>query len=578
MGACADEKVTKTASTNKADFATAIKDKMPIPQYNDETIAKAEAFALAPDQDFQVNLPQKIDTNKILQKYPNRFDNQGKISDAFNENDQYIPNKQQQQSLEATRNRLIASLANQKDKNTANLLTQQLQSGAVLGQNIAIKNDLREEYEIANPNEGLKSPFDVIKKDPNQIYSPTDSLNRPDTSDPYAFGNNAKALGASILLGGNIGAINKNSVPLLNQTPKTETSALKYNPNPIALLVPLTGPRSSLGKDFQDSALLALQQFAQNSGQKNISKIIPIDTKGTEAGAMEAMKFALDNNAKIIIGPLFANEARAVAPMVQNKPVMVISFSNSTFVAQPNIFPIGYYPEAQIETIMNKLVAQNAQKLALMAPDNEYGRLIAQLAQKYANEKQIKFLKPLMYDENATEFGQLIAQYTKYYERKAKSIGGQRAYRPDYDAMIIAENNIPKAQNIINQLQVLDAAKPFAQIYGLQVLDDFQKIAQEPAAKGLQLVSINQETKIQFETLFAQSFKRKADRRASLGFDAASLAIFINGNDGNPLSFIRKNTSGFVGVDGRMQFNPNGIVSREYNLYELTGDGAVLVR
>ena len=96
----------------------------------------------------------------------------------------------------------------------------------------------------------------------------------------------------------------------------------------IALLLPLTGPSAALGKDLQDAAQLALFDV------KNADlKMLPLDTRGTPEGAVAAMDKAVAAHASIVLGPLFSQEAFAIAPTARAHDIPVVSFSNNTELA-----------------------------------------------------------------------------------------------------------------------------------------------------------------------------------------------------------------------------------------------------
>ncbi|HVH81439.1 MAG TPA: ABC transporter substrate-binding protein, partial [Stellaceae bacterium] len=71
----------------------------------------------------------------------------------------------------------------------------------------------------------------------------------------------------------------------------------------IALLLPLSGPNAELGKAMLEAAQLAL--FTTGSDKLTL---IPRDTNGTADGAANAAKAVIADGAKLILGPLIADE------------------------------------------------------------------------------------------------------------------------------------------------------------------------------------------------------------------------------------------------------------------------------
>ncbi|HTZ36379.1 MAG TPA: ABC transporter substrate-binding protein, partial [Stellaceae bacterium] len=71
----------------------------------------------------------------------------------------------------------------------------------------------------------------------------------------------------------------------------------------VALLVPLSGPNAELGKAMLEAAQLALF----TTGNDRLT-LVPRDTTGTAEGAASAAKSVLADGAKLILGPLIADE------------------------------------------------------------------------------------------------------------------------------------------------------------------------------------------------------------------------------------------------------------------------------
>ena len=100
----------------------------------------------------------------------------------------------------------------------------------------------------------------------------------------------------------------------------------KRDMRPAALLVPLTGPRASLGSSMQSAAMLAKITANGLDGD-----LIVLDTGGSAQGAASAAAQAMKRGAAIILGPIFADEVRAAAAAVAGK-VPLIAFTNDSGV------------------------------------------------------------------------------------------------------------------------------------------------------------------------------------------------------------------------------------------------------
>jgi ABC-type branched-subunit amino acid transport system substrate-binding protein len=112
-----------------------------------------------------------------------------------------------------------------------------------------------------------------------------------------------------------------------------QTKAVKRDKRPVALLLPLSGPRAALGLSMRQAALLA------DSGPE----MIAYDTGGTAAGAALAAQNAMKARAAMILGPITAEEATAVAAQAAGR-VPVIAFSNNMVARAPGTFIFGITP------------------------------------------------------------------------------------------------------------------------------------------------------------------------------------------------------------------------------------------
>ena len=91
----------------------------------------------------------------------------------------------------------------------------------------------------------------------------------------------------------------------------------------VALLLPLTGNANAqpVAKAMKQAGELALFDFDKPNVQ-----LIPKDTHGNPNGARQAAEEAVKEGAELIIGPLFANEVSAVAPIAQSAHIPVLAF------------------------------------------------------------------------------------------------------------------------------------------------------------------------------------------------------------------------------------------------------------
>jgi branched-chain amino acid transport system substrate-binding protein len=113
----------------------------------------------------------------------------------------------------------------------------------------------------------------------------------------------------------------------------------------IALLVPTTGSSAAIGESIANAANLAVL----DTGGKNIR----ITTYDTATGAAAAAQRAIADGNRLIIGPLLADDVRAVAPIGRAAKVPLLSFSNDVSVAGNGTYLLGFVPTQSIDRIVS---------------------------------------------------------------------------------------------------------------------------------------------------------------------------------------------------------------------------------
>jgi ABC-type branched-subunit amino acid transport system substrate-binding protein len=107
---------------------------------------------------------------------------------------------------------------------------------------------------------------------------------------------------------------------------------------PVALLVPRTAPNEgpALSQSLENAARLAI---ADLQGARIDLRVY--DTAGQPQQAANAAVQAVQDGAKVIIGPVFAQDAAAAGRAVAARGINVLSFSNNTAIAGGNVFVLG---------------------------------------------------------------------------------------------------------------------------------------------------------------------------------------------------------------------------------------------
>jgi hypothetical protein len=135
-------------------------------------------------------------------------------------------------------------------------------------------------------------------------------------------------------------------------------------PVPVALLVPSgTGQASDdvLAANLENATRMAIGDLA------GVSIDLRVYSSGaTAAQAAAAASKAVDEGAKIILGPVFAEAANAAGRAVAGRGVNVLSFSNNTAIAGGNVFVLGNLFDNTADRLVRYSVGQGRRNILVV--------------------------------------------------------------------------------------------------------------------------------------------------------------------------------------------------------------------
>jgi ABC-type branched-subunit amino acid transport system substrate-binding protein len=324
--------------------------------------------------------------------------------------------------------------------------------------------------------------------------------------------------------------------------------------NRVAVLVPLTGRDAALGQSILNAANLALL----DSGGERI-RITAYDTAA--GGAVRAANEAIAEGNGLILGPLLADDVRAVAPIARENDVPVIAFSNDVSVAGNGVFLMGFTPNQSIARVVSYARTQGALRFGALVPTNVYGERAAQAMTRAVegangNLVGIQTFEPSAAGVRAAST-RLLAQ------------GG-------VDAVLLAD--VPRV--ILPGVPVLRAASPQPRLLATERWASEGNIGANVALRGAWFAAPSDTVYNQFRTRYRARYNAQPFRLASLGYDAVLLSVRVAGNWQVGRTFpIRelRDPQGFSGVDGAFRFARDGVADRALEVREVTAAGSTVV-
>ena len=322
----------------------------------------------------------------------------------------------------------------------------------------------------------------------------------------------------------------------------------------VAVLVPLTGPNAGVGTSIWNSAQLAL---ADAQGER-----VELAAYDTGKGAAAAAERAVAAGSRLFLGPLLAEDVRAVAPVARQAQVPVIAFSNDIGVAGDGVYVMGHNPGQSVDRVVSYARAQGLQRFAGLIPQGDYGLRAGQALARAVERSGGRLVGTQTYDRTPAALRTAAIRLNT---------------QGPYDAVLIADNG---------QIAMSGAATirtgPSAQarILGTELWRSESALAASPQIRGAWFASLPDAMFDQLRTRYRARYGRAPHRLGSLGYDAALLTVRVaNGwAAGRPFpDFALRSSEGFMGVDGVFRFTASGVAERQLEVLEVRPSGFVTV-
>ena len=309
-----------------------------------------------------------------------------------------------------------------------------------------------------------------------------------------------------------------------------------------ALLLPLSGEAGALGRNMERAA--GLGSAAGGSAQPPV-----FDTHDTVDGARLAAREALDGGARLLLGPLRADQTPAVLAEAGAAPV--VTFSNDDRLAAQGAFVMGVTPAQSVAAAFSYARAQGVRRVAVVAAPGPLGETSAAAAREVAAAGGL------------TLSSILLRQGAGGIASELRAAGG--GVLPD--AVFLPDGG----PALVDFAQALSGS-------GVQLMGGVQwgvqDVAGVAALNGAWFAAPPPAAFVRFLDDFQARFGESAGVVTALGYDAALLAAALGAARRlDRTGLIR--ADGFSGVLGRYRFREDGRCLRD--LAMLTIDNGQIV-
>ena len=363
----------------------------------------------------------------------------------------------------------------------------------------------------------------------------------------------------------------------------------------VAVLLPVSGDAAATGRAIRSSVEMAVL----SSGADNLDVSFFDSARGSDA-----VREALQSNPEIIVGPLFASDARMVRD-IKSSNLPVLSFTSDATAIGDGVMTVALMPTNGVETIVKEMQSDKINNFIVIAPDTESGHLLAGAAKSASSIYNVPLVGAFFYAErnpdsikSSTERASMNAARTAAHTRAREilsdvltnetltSIDRSSVLRQlddlskndvigdlPYDAVLFLGTG-EDTKSLASFMRYFGVGARDARFYGTAMWDgsDIASDLTMSGAKYAALPEINSE--------FSAAYERVAgvapNRLAAFGYDATNMALSMI-YSGKPHAAYLLDPSGYVGSDSIIRLRPDGSSERALRIMKLDGSGEVQV-
>lgn len=343
--------------------------------------------------------------------------------------------------------------------------------------------------------------------------------------------------------------------------PSIDTGA----PVPVALLVPAGSGQASdelLARSLQNAARLAIADLG------NVKIDLRVYNTAGQPGQAQAMATkAIDEGAKIILGPVFAQEANAAGVAAAAKGVNVLSFSNNPDIAGGNVFVLGATFDNTAARLARYAVRNGKGKIMIVNDQNTAGEL-----GRAAIRRGVAAAGGSVVASEAYEFSQNgVVSAAPRIAAAAKAAGAQSVFLTADTAgalplisQMLAENGLPPS---------------ITQYIGLTRWDIPAATLALPGVQGGWFALPDPQLYQQYQSRYQAAFGEAPHPISGLAYDGiAAIGALVKQGKANALTGAALTQgAGFAGVNGIFRLRGDGTNERGLAIAQISNNQMIVI-
>jgi ABC-type branched-subunit amino acid transport system substrate-binding protein len=360
----------------------------------------------------------------------------------------------------------------------------------------------------------------------------------------------------------------------------------QQGPRPVALLLPLSGPRADLAQALLKAAQLAAA--APGSPPLDIR-----DTGGDPARAADAARAAIGAGDALILGPLTAEETQAVSGVSQPANIPVLAFTSDPAAAQPGVWTLGVTPGQQMRRLVSAARDEGRQHFAAVLPDGALGDALASALAQAVGDAGLEApviqrgtdidgattaLKTLTaFDQRQSQLESRIRAMRDSSDpqsrQQAAVLAAQPPPPPPFDALVLGATGDTLLQ-LADKLPAYDIAAPQVRVLGPALWA--QQAGRLGRLSGAWYASLDESARSGYEQAFQAKYGFAAPPISDFAFDAVLIGRTL-AQEGDYSANALTRTEGFSGVNGALVLLPDGHVRRALAVFQIEDGGGAHV-